>query len=292
MWSRFSEVANANPYAWSPEVNDRRGDPHAVSRQPLHRLPVHEVAERQHDGRPVGGGDRVLGRGGAGRGHSAETVGVPVVGFGLQRPLVRVRARQPLHVAGGRAQRAALAALGRHRHRRRQPPRDLFVLPVHGADERERDGRRPVHRPTPADPDRRAGVLRWSRQQLLDARDRVDGRPAARRTRRRARDRQRLVRDEAFARHLLDALPRRPRSDRRSRRPSSTRRRRRSWSTSTTAPPRSRRSSSCTSATAHRRWARSRCGRRMVAARGPTPPTPTRSPGSSPTTASSARPCP
>ena len=50
LWAGFSEVAATNPHAWIQQAYTRRGDPHALARQPHDRLPVHEAAELQQRG--------------------------------------------------------------------------------------------------------------------------------------------------------------------------------------------------------------------------------------------------
>ena len=53
LWSRFSEVAAGNPYAWIRDGQDRRGDPHVTARQPDDRAPVpevHELEQRRRHG--------------------------------------------------------------------------------------------------------------------------------------------------------------------------------------------------------------------------------------------------
>ena len=126
----------------------------------------------------------VLVRSRARRGRPRRPHGVPARGGRGARPLLRHRAlsRSPT--------RPAIAAAGRrrargrrHRRRRRRALRPLLVLPVGGAD-RDARARHRRRRPAPAHRHRRARLRGRTGEQLPDARDRADGRGAARRSRR------------------------------------------------------------------------------------------------------------
>ncbi len=131
-------------------------------------------------------------------------------------------------------------------------------------------------RPAAADGDRRAAVLRRPRQQLRHPQHRRDGREAAHRPRQhRPRHGQRLVRDEALHRHLLDAAaatrvePHEPKGG-----PGHGRRRPAPAPSPPplTATPRSRPTPCCSTARARPSVASSSAGWRPASASSPTPP--------------------
>ena len=126
------------------------------------------------------------------------------------RPLLRHRARHAHALARHRRGHRRCARRGRHRRRRRRPVRSLFVLPLRGAGRGE-GTRHCRERRSPLDGHRRARVRRRAGEQLPDARDRADGRRAARRPRQlRAHDRARLVHHEARGRRVVDCDRPRP----------------------------------------------------------------------------------
>ncbi len=68
LWSRFSQVASDNPYAWIADAHGRAEEirtPRPV--EPDDRVPVHEVHELQQRRRPGRGDHHVLGRAGTRR---------------------------------------------------------------------------------------------------------------------------------------------------------------------------------------------------------------------------------
>ena len=59
LWSRFSDVAAQNPFAWSATAEDAPRDPHTTERQPHDRFPVYEVHEFEQQRRYGCGTDHV-----------------------------------------------------------------------------------------------------------------------------------------------------------------------------------------------------------------------------------------
>ena len=134
LWAGFSAGGRHQPARVDPGGLHRRGDPHAVARQPDDRLPVHEAAELQQRGRAGRGADPVLGGAGRGARRAARPLGVPAQRHRRARPLLRERARRPRPLAGHAHRRPRVPRAGRRRRRRPRPHRPLLLLPVGGGD--------------------------------------------------------------------------------------------------------------------------------------------------------------
>ena len=107
---RVQRGGRRQPARLDPGGVHRRGDPHAVARQPDDRLPVHEAAELQQRGRAGRRGDPVLGRAGRSARRAARPLGVPAQRHRRPRPLLRVRARRPRTLARHARRRARVAS--------------------------------------------------------------------------------------------------------------------------------------------------------------------------------------
>ena len=249
LWAGFSEVAATNPHAWIQRGVHRRGDPHAVARQPDDRVPVHEAAELQQRGGAGRRGDPVLGR------ARPSALGVPRDRWVFPHSgtdahdhyFVSERddlGRSPAMRVAGRA----CARAGRRGRRRPRPHRPLLVLPVGGGDLGLRA--RHQHR-SPAHRHRRPLLRRRAVEQLRDALDRHDGRPAARRARHRSASSAPTAASSPSTPSACTAPSRRPpRSGTPTCRPRWTRSPSASSARSPTARSPSRRGRPCTTATA------------------------------------------
>ena len=134
LWSRFSQVAASNPYAWIPPRLRPRGDHDALARQPHDLLPLSQALHGQHAGRPGRGVHRLLGGGGAGGRRARGPMGVPARGRRRPRPLVHLAPSRAPSLAGHPAGRPGRPRAGRRRRRRPRADRPLLVLPRCRAD--------------------------------------------------------------------------------------------------------------------------------------------------------------
>ena len=213
-----------------------------VAAEPLHRLPVPEVHERDHRRRPGGGGADDLGRRRRASSASIRRAGCICWGCGDAHDLWFVSRTRRTTTARRRSASPAS---------RRSPwpasaiddidlLRSLQLLSQRRAD-RPRHARHCRRRSAAADGHRRPAVPRRPGQQLRDARDRDDDGPAARRAGHHGSGhRPRLVSHQALRRHLRHGAAARGRGRARTRRaikPRSTRdAASRSWSTRAARP--------------------------------------------------------
>ena len=107
LWSRFSEVAAANPNAWIRPPRTAQEIVTPSPQQPNDLVSLHEALHRQHASGPGRGLHRLLRGGGPGRRQFPRTAGSSRCRGGRQRPLV--------HLEPGRA-----APLSRHSPGRRR----------------------------------------------------------------------------------------------------------------------------------------------------------------------------
>ena len=87
LWARFSEVAQANPHAWSRRALSGRGDLATQPRQPDDQLAVHQADELEQHGRPGRGPHPDVGREGHPSADPHRPLGFPVRGHRCARHL-------------------------------------------------------------------------------------------------------------------------------------------------------------------------------------------------------------
>ncbi len=137
MWSRFSDVAAANPNAWSRRAMSAVDIRTPIAGEPHGRAPVHEVHELQQRRRHGRGADHVLGRSRRQARCRRRSLGVPAQRHRLPRARVRVAPRHVRPHAGDRDRWPAGARPRRCRDRRRGADRPVLVLPVRRAARRD-----------------------------------------------------------------------------------------------------------------------------------------------------------
>ncbi len=143
LWSRFSQVAASNPYAWirrafrPEEITEPSPDNRMIS------FPYPKLCTANMQVDQGAGVHRLLGGGGAGRRGARGEMGVPAGGGRCPRPLVHFAPPRAPSLAGDTAGRPGRLRTGRGGPRRPRADRSLLVLPRCGADGRSGDAASP-----------------------------------------------------------------------------------------------------------------------------------------------------
>ena len=152
LWARFSEVAAANPFAWSRRA---RTAEEIRTVGPDNRMVAFPYPKLMNaNDRVDHGAAMVLCSAAAARaaGVPEDRWVFPVSGADAHDHWFLSHRARPAFLARPRPRRPAGAGAGRGGHRRRRPPRPVLVLPVRRGDRRRRAG--PRRSTTPAGPSR------------------------------------------------------------------------------------------------------------------------------------------